>query len=676
MSSDVPKDFTDFYAVFNKQLPPSNFALVNVIGIATEALAPKRVNSGVVGAAPNCIPELGFKVAYAGDKDLEGTRSNPFQKLSVEERMYVIQFYHDNKSLASPKRTLRNSHARSNGTADNSPPDRALTDPVETEEHDNQAAPKTTCQECHRNFPTEHLTTIHRWERHDPKFSRYLEQGSKAYNCFKHGCTRKFKAVEGRRDHMIQTHDFPPDYDFGLLDTGMEEGFENRYFVEALKDDFPVARARKQVAQAPVPERPMKEVPKKLVPAEPSAASSFGPKFGLIRNVAPDRFCDVLVEVIRMYPGQFDACELYVTDYTTNKHLFDYASPEEEREQGRDGDPLNYIDPHRERQRKWPGPYGQMALKVEVREPHASYARSKIKEGDLVVIRNMRIKTDPQTRIEGNLWPDFRYPDKVLLQVWQVKDRKEVIELLDRKEKYWKGRKRSLSDTEDAKKNSGRQRSVGKGKRPRPEDRSRAGRERKHDFSKPSRHLQKPRREPEHHLLRPLLPTHLPWTLGRRDPTSLRQPETTRHGPGRGFLPPRLEDFARPYSSTLNSQQDPDSDAEGGADPVDVDAQFLLNEDATDISNDSAKLQALRDKLFVLWGDLEEKKSEAQSRGLPSSLPGEVIREDMLSGHAPDNVPFECCIREYGQQVDPEDMSEDTLMGWIRIFEIFETRIK
>lgn len=526
---------------------------------------------------PNCIPELGFKVAYAGDKDLEGTRSNPFQKLSVEERMYVIQFYHDNKSLASPKRTLRNSHARSNGTADNSPPDRALTDPVETEEHDNQAAPKTTCQECHRNFPTEHLTTIHRWERHDPKFSRYLEQGSKAYNCFKHGCTRKFKAVEGRRDHMIQTHDFPPDYDFGLLDTGMEEGFENRYFVEALKDDFPVARARKQVAQAPVPERPMKEVPKKLVPAEPSAASSFGPKFGLIRNVAPDRFCDVLVEVIRMYPGQFDACELYVTDYTTNKHLFDYASPEEEREQGRDGDPLNYIDPHRERQRKWPGPYGQMALKVEVREPHASYARSKIKEGDLVVIRNMRIKTDPQTRIEGNLWPDFRYPDKVLLQVWQVKDRKEVIELLDRKEKYWKGRKRSLSDTEDAKKEQR------KAKKRRQKERDRA---------------QKTAAEPAESASTTSANPHVICRNQDVNPSTISSvlsfPRTSRGPSGEeiqlpfvnqkrramvrvvDFYPPRLEDFARPYSSTLNSQQDPDSDAEGGADPVDVDVDSSL----------------------------------------------------------------------------------------------------
>lgn len=83
------------------------------------------------------------------------------------------------------------------------------------------------------------------------------------------------------------------------------------------------------------------------------------------------------------------------------------------------------------------------------------------------------------------------------------------------------------------------------------------------------------------------------------------------------------------------------------------DGDFLLNMEAVDLRQNETVLAKLREKLFVLWGNLEERKQqmvEQGSEGLP----------------ALNNMPFECCIKEYGVLVrgamdesDDEDEDED-----------------
>ena len=58
------------------------------------------------------------------------------------------------------------------------------------------------------------------------------------------------------------------------------------------------------------------------------------------------------------------------------------------------------------------------------------------------------------------------------------------------------------------------------------------------------------------------------------------------------------------------------------------DAVHLLKLDATDLRKDSNSLAQLREKLFILWGNLEDVKAG---------------REMKLSSR-----PFETCVREYG----------------------------
>jgi protection-of-telomeres protein 1 len=63
-------------------------------------------------------------------------------------------------------------------------------------------------------------------------------------------------------------------------------------------------------------------------------------------------------------------------------------------------------------------------------------------------------------------------------------------------------------------------------------------------------------------------------------------------------------------------------------------------------------LRDLREKLFLLWGEVEEKK---QANELDTNKP-------------PSNKPFDCCIQEYG--------ISDSYGGWTRMHRMFHTVIK
>ena len=78
--------------------------------------------------------------------------------------------------------------------------------------------------------------------------------------------------------------------------------------------------------------------------------------------------------------------------------------------------------------------------------------------------------------------------------------------------------------------------------------------------------------------------------------------------------------------------------------PVDIghmEAQFLLGnavDDPADLRKDPTLLNKLREKLYILWGDLEEKKRAADEEQLAKR---QKLEE-------PSNRPFDCCLQEYG----------------------------
>lgn len=138
-------------------------------------------------------------------------------------------------------------------------------------------------------------------------------------------------------------------------------------------------------------------------------------------------------------------------------------------------------------------------------------------------------------------------------------------------------------------------------------------------------------------------------------------------------------------------------------------AQLLTGLDAADLRSrgGEARLAALRERMFALWGNLEERKSRLEDRKRqhlrnPLQAPpadssdledngaqgGEKKSEEGLAdgqagtGHVPgssqlSNKPFECCIRQYGLRIEAEDGEDDAGSGrkWVKAFGLFGTKI-
>lgn len=127
-------------------------------------------------------------------------------------------------------------------------------------------------------------------------------------------------------------------------------------------------------------------------------------------------------------------------------------------------------------------------------------------------------------------------------------------------------------------------------------------------------------------------------------------------------------------------------------------AQCLLNLDASDLHRDEDSLHVLRDRLFLLWGELEEKKSigeENKRRAARAALlntnlnrppshssddegPAPQKQEAELRSSQISNLPFSCCIRQYGVKVrekDPAKADAGEGKRWQRMFGLFGTKI-
>ncbi|MCJ1388176.1 hypothetical protein MMC18_001021 [Xylographa bjoerkii] len=106
---------------------------------------------------------------------------------------------------------------------------------------------------------------------------------------------------------------------------------------------------------------------------------------------------------------------------------------------------------------------------------------------------------------------------------------------------------------------------------------------------------------------------------------------------------------------------------------ADGDAVFLLKMDAENLRTSPTALSQLREKLFILWGDLEERKIGA--RALQEKTTNQAVRktgtDDVKEGviqSPPRTIPFQCCIKEYGVKVKGG-------WEWERKFRIFGVTI-
>jgi len=78
------------------------------------------------------------------------------------------------------------------------------------------------CLECKKNFPTEHFLNLHIEENHDSLVSVRRERGERTYSCFVEDCDRKCSTPQKRRMHLIDKHMFPKDYDFFVVNDGID----------------------------------------------------------------------------------------------------------------------------------------------------------------------------------------------------------------------------------------------------------------------------------------------------------------------------------------------------------------------------------------------------------------------------------------------------------------------
>lgn len=127
-----------------------------------------------------------------------------------------------------------------------------------------------------------------------------------------------------------------------------------------------------------------------------------------------------------------------------------------------------------------------------------------------------------------------------------------------------------------------------------------------------------------------------------------------------------------------------------------MEAQYLTNLDAADLRGDDALLLALREKMFTMWGELEERKhwqlnQEAEARKRrPGAAPPPTMSDDEDDGNrrassknkidvpVVSNKPFTCCIQQYGVRKKEADAAlADAGDGhrWQRVFGLFGTKI-
>lgn len=454
--------------------------------------------------------------------------------------------------------------------------------------------------------------------------------------------------------------------------------------------------------------------------------SSGAPKerFRLIEDIGrPDNtlgytFVDILGEVRRIFDND-SRLEISITDYTSNKDLYEYKSAHSE--DGYDGDKFGHIVP----QKKWPGPWGKMIMMITLWDENADFARKEVQEGKFVFLRNVQIKFDRTGhKLEGHCRGD-RNRSRVNVSVLKKheKDGNERYKaLLQRKRDYESAAKieglsfHTLTHQKRSCEESREERKAKKSKnklRGREKNRLRAE-------NKSEQPVQAKQTQDITSNVNVRCQSHdVPLTSIR----DILDGDRLRRSSPKGvqfyvpfqncryktnvrvvdYFPPDIADFAVPRHDfdheMLSDQSDFDSDPEiysqdnrrltwewrffllvedaqspplaKGESPkrmellvADTDGQYLLNMDACDLRDPKNKMQLnkLKDlKLCHLWGDLQERKEES------SATEGISVKS---SGR-----PFECFVKEYGVAIEGVGSGSSDNVEYERMFRLFGTTV-
>lgn len=106
-----------------------------------------------------------------------------------------------------------------------------------------------------------------------------------------------------------------------------------------------------------------------------------------------------------------------------------------------------------------------------------------------------------------------------------------------------------------------------------------------------------------------------------------------------------------------------------------LEAQHLFGNSVDDPGNlreDTALLNKLREKLYILWGDLEEQKRTEGEKEDIREVKRARLDNDMngkTEEKKPSNLPFNCCLGEYGEL--REGGHKDEIEDWERGYMMF-----
>ncbi|KAF2156559.1 hypothetical protein K461DRAFT_288963 [Myriangium duriaei CBS 260.36] len=437
--------------------------------------------------------------------------------------------------------------------------------------------------------------------------------------------------------------------------------------------------------------------PKLLQPQK----ASYHDKFSLIENVRPNTFNNLVVEVVKIFARGFgDYAEVYVTDFTTHNNLYDYPAPEEQAEHGRDGDVYGYTTSEH---KDWPGPFGQRTICVEVRQPHLHYIQSSVKVGDCIEMKNVRVKMGHQGRLEANLFPDQRYPERIYVNKIFAPKSKQGEDLLERKSAYWSQRGQPPPKQESNKQKKKRKKAAEAART------AEAAEEKARDVEggAVNKYVRCAHKDVPLSMLSTMLSKRGKWKAPTGSDEDLPFVNHRRRCQLKvvDFYPLDLADFASPSSQAIHASRT-QSDDEMDIDPPEWEwhffllvqdavrpagsnvpieqmwlhvsndaAQYLLNLDACDLRQDSQALNQLCQKIDILCGNLRELKTDQNAAAAAAdALLDLPVDEDRWSGKL-SNIPFDCCIEEYGQPLDDDDRWSPDDPGWIRLFAMFETTI-
>ncbi|KAF1943737.1 hypothetical protein EJ02DRAFT_501880 [Clathrospora elynae] len=415
-------------------------------------------------------------------------------------------------------------------------------------------------------------------------------------------------------------------------------------------------------------------------------------KLCLIKDLTFSKFYDVRAEVVNIY-YKGEKVDLKVTDYTSNQDLFYYADPEIE---------ADFLVVHR----GWKGPFGQLTLDVALWDSNATWARENVKAGDFVFLRNMYAKMSPANKLEGTLHQDKVNQGQV--DIRKLINQADINEIVERREAYEKQRgsktalgalqnipKKSLAKASSDKKKAKKERLRAEKAAEQTELEQKA---REWEVSRSGINANIRAAYPEMKLSTISDIIYNPHREVRSDKyNAYTLPFVNCRHRARvrvvDVFPPELDLFAHSMSDPKWARQTKNQnltndrvkerwewgfvllleDAELPRNTVseklrvvvnDDAAQHLLNMNASDLKNHPGQLSKLKEKLFLLWGNLMELKTELRDRASDLPLPPGDNRLQ--------NKPFDACIEEYGCEVS---ISEEHPFGYQRMHKLAQTSI-